>query len=262
MNGDHVDDEAVLSRFRHWLREARDEVDRLDLESFGDGEEPPAVGLCELIEEFTALRQELKLQTKSGRAIQEQSEAILPALRQAIDQFRSVEPREAKAAWSAGKGLAESLADLDEALERGRKEIEKAHRRLVTDAALAFEASLLKVYKKRFFLWRRIFRSFRDETLAVFQQDVQAIRKAQFDALQEGYGLIQARLKRAMIAEQVCRISCEGRAVDPELMNVIEVVETREQPEGHVVEEVRSGYTWQGRILRCAEVRAARAPVE
>ena len=96
-------------------------------------------GLIDLVEEFTALRHELKLQTKSARGLQEQTEALLPALRQAIEQFRSVEPKEAQAAWTAGKPLAEALADLDEALDRGRGEIEKARRAVVEEPADALD---------------------------------------------------------------------------------------------------------------------------
>ncbi len=41
-------------------------------------------------------------------------------------------------------------------------------------------------------------------------------------------------------------------------MTVVEVVEDPDRPPGHVVEEIRRGYTWQGRLLRYAEVRASR----
>ena len=80
-----------------------------------------------------------------------------------------------------------------------------------------------------------------------------------FDALLEGYGLIQARLRRAMDAEQVRRIDCVGRPVDPDADDRRRGRSTR--PTGRramVVDEVRRGYTWRGRVLRYAEVRAAR----
>ncbi len=60
-------------------------------------------GLIQMAEEFTALRHELKLQTKSGRGLLEQAEAMVSAIRQAIEQFRSVEPKEAQAAWAVGQ---------------------------------------------------------------------------------------------------------------------------------------------------------------
>ena len=38
-------------------------------------------------------------------------------------------------------------------------------------------------------------------------------------------GLIQKRLRRVMASEQIERIPCEGKPVDPELMTVLEVVD-------------------------------------
>ena len=60
-----------------------------------------------------------------------------------------------------------------------------------------------------------------------------------------------------MAAEQIERIPCEGRPVDPERMIVIEVVDDPDRPPGTVVKELRRGYTWKGRLLRYAEVQAA-----
>jgi GrpE len=61
-----------------------------------------------------------------------------------------------------------------------------------------------------------------------------------------------------LASEQIAHIPCEGKLVDPELMIVIEVVdEPRDRP-GTVVTELRRGYTWKGRLIRCAEVQAVR----
>jgi molecular chaperone GrpE len=83
------------------------------------------------------------------------------------------------------------------------------------------------------------------------------LRGELLDAIIEGYGLIQARLARVMASEQIERIACEGRPVDPERMIVLEVVDDPDRPPGTVVKELRSGYTWRGRLLRYAEVQAA-----
>ena len=255
-----LDEETLLSRFRQWLQEARAEAE-------APGREPPAldaedheVGLYRLVEEFTALRHELKLQTKSTRGLQEQTEALVPALRQAIEQFRAVEPREAQAAWAASKPLAEALADLDEALDRGRVEIEKARRRLVEKPAVEVVAALDALFVRQSWLRRPWVRSYHEQAREIVLRHGPEARRPLFDALLEGYGLIQARLRRAMGAEQLRRIDCLGHPVDPELMTVVEVVDDPERPPGQVVEEVRWGYTWRGRVLRYAEVRASRSP--
>jgi molecular chaperone GrpE len=258
---DRFDDEELLDRFRRWLHDARIEAGEL---ADADGVPPaPAVavqevGLFQLVEEFSALRHELKLQTKSTRGLQEQAEAHVPVLQAAIEQFRAVEPKEAQAAWSAGKPLAEALADLDEGLERGRVEIEKARRRIVDDSPRSMEAALDSLFARQSWLRRRLFRSYHEATKEVFRQQGLELRRGIFEALIEGYGLILGRLGRAMEAEQVRPIACVGKPVDPESMIVVEVVDDPNRPPGQVVEEVRRGYTWRGRVFRLAEVRAVR----
>ena len=118
--------ESTLDRFHEWLARARADAASSASEPKAQLDSCRPFGLVDLVEEFTALRQELKLQTKSARGLQEQTESLLTPLRQAIEHFRSVAPREEQAAWSAGKPIAEGLATLDEALDRCRGEIEKA----------------------------------------------------------------------------------------------------------------------------------------
>ena len=66
---DWLDNEAMLDRFRQWLEETRREADALPDEAEASAEQSEArpVGLLQLVEEFTALRHEVKLQTKSSR---------------------------------------------------------------------------------------------------------------------------------------------------------------------------------------------------
>jgi molecular chaperone GrpE len=263
---DRPEDATLLAQFRQWLHRTRAEADEAALAIEGlppAVDEGRAVGLYRLVEEFTALRHELKLQTKSTRGLQEQAEALLRALSQAIEQFRAVEPREAQAAQAAGRPLAEALADLDEALDRGRGEIEKARRRIVEDSAQALEAALAALdalHARRRWPWRRALRPYHEQVKEIVRREAPGLHRGLFDALLEGYGLIQSRLQRALAAEQIRRIACVGRPVDPDCMTVIEVVDEPDRPAGEVVEELRRGYTWKGRVLRFAEVRAVRTP--
>jgi molecular chaperone GrpE len=185
---------------------------------------------------------------------------VVAALGQAIEQFRAIEPKEAQSAWAAGKPLAEALADLDEALDRGRSEIERARRRIVEDSQRDIESALDALYASYRWPARVLLRSFRSGAIEVFRKHSLAVRRELFDALLEGYGLIQGRLRRALKAEQLRRIETVAKPVDPELMTVVEVVDDSEHPAGFVVDEVRRGYTWRGRLLRFAEVRASRTP--
>ncbi len=258
MNDTQTEDvEGLLARFRDWLETTRLEAEGLDRPADADvaGD---AFGLIPLAEEFTALRHELKLQTKSGRGLLEQAEAMVSALRQAIEQFRSVEPKEAQAAWASGKPLAEALGDLHEALERGRRAIENASRRVTEETTQVLIDALDRRFRGQSWLGRRLARGYHAQVLEVVG-DAGRARRELFESLLEGYGLIQNRLARVMKAEKIERIPCEGNPVDPERMIVIEVVEDATRPPGTVVKELRSGYTWKGRLLRYAEVQAASA---
>jgi molecular chaperone GrpE len=188
----------------------------------------------------------------------EQADSMVGALRQAIEQFRSVEAKEAQAVWSAGKVLAEALADLDEALDRGRREIEKASRRIAEDSSDALAQALDDRFRRRSWIQRRLAGGYHQEVLNVVRE-AGRVRRDLFDSLLEGYGLIQNRLGRVMKSERIDRIPCEGNPVDPERMIVIAVVENSSRPAGTVVRELRSGYTWKGRLLRYAEVEAVSA---
>lgn len=255
---DPIDDEALLARFRDWLQQARAEADPVGRDGVAlASDAEPAVGLYRVVEEFTALRHEVKLETKGSRALQEQVETLLPALRQAIDQFRSVGPKEDQAVLAAARPLAEALADLDEALDRGQVEIEKARDRLAASVR-SIESGLDAIFAVKSWFGRRALRGYHEQMQAHVRRQVGAEQADQFAALLEGYGLIRSRLRRALDSGQVRRIESVGKPVDPAMMTVIEAVETPEQPPGHVVDEVRRGYTWRGRVLRFAEVRAAR----
>ncbi len=253
MDAERIDEEELLDRFRHWLREASAEADRLDAE--GTEPEAPVVGLYRLVEEFTALRHEVKLQTRGTRGLQEQAESLLGGLRGAIEQFQSVEPREQQAAWAAGRSLAEALAELNEALDRGRAGIERLRQRY--DEGPTLDESLADLFARQSWLERLFTRSYHARVMHVARQGVAAFRE-QLDALDEGYELIQSRLRRALRAEEIEPIDAPGQPVDPERMTVVEMVDRPDLPPGVVVDEVRRGYTWKGRVLRFAEVRAAR----
>jgi molecular chaperone GrpE len=257
------DIEAVLDRFRRWLEVARAqavdlEADRPDSAGERDGAQEPEFGLVHLVEQFTALRHELKLQTKSGRGLVDQAESTVAALRQAIEHFRSVEPREAQAAWSAGKPIAEALGDLDEALTRGRREIDRISRRIGEDSTVALADAVDERFRRQSWIRRLLTADFHRQVQNVVRNEAW-LRRDLLEALLEGYDLIHARLARVMASEQIERIPCEGRPVDPERMVVLEVVDDPAHPPGTVLKELRSGYTWRGRLLRYAEVQAVSA---
>jgi molecular chaperone GrpE len=258
MMTDWPDDETILTRFRDWLDEAHAEADAL-----ADEDDPLAmapefrsVGLLELVEEFSALRHELKLETKSARKLEEQTAAVLEAMQRAIDEFRSVESKELEAARRAAAPLVEAIIDLHEAIERGRTVIESARRRILEESALQLQAELDERFANQAW-WRRwISRRFYNHVRRALSRQTDQMYRAVLDSLSEGYGLIQSRLGRVMEKEGIYRVECLRKPVDPNAMTVLEVVEDPALPPGLVIEEVRRGYYWKAKVFRFAEVRA------
>jgi molecular chaperone GrpE len=261
MNGIH-DTEELLARFRAWLEQTRAEAHapggEADVEADVEaGVEAGPVGLLQLVEEFTALRHEIKLQTRSARGVEERAAEATAGLREAIDQFHAIPVKEAEAAQRAAEPLAVALADLDEALRRGQGVIEGAHRRIAEESAEQVARQLEELRRDQSWLARWFCRRWQREVARLFQEHAEVHRQV-LDSLAEGYGLIQSRLDRAMARDEIARISCMGRLVDPNRMTVVAMVDDPTAAPGTVVEEIRSGYTWKGRVLRFAEVRAAR----
>ena len=263
MNDGGNDDEALLNRLGQWLRETRVEASQFSQNGsspINAAEAAPDVGLYRLVEEFTALRHEVKLQTRSSRALEDQAETLATSLRQAIDALRSIEPKEAQAAWSAGKALATILAELDDALDRGRQQTEKVVMQLAEETSGNAAALATDFHVSQSWFSRLLHGGYHRRLLAWIDQAADPLRRAALlEALLDGYRLIQKRLAQALAAEGILRIDAVGRPVDPEQMVVVDVVDSDELPGGVVYDELRRGYTWNGRVLRYAEVRATRA---
>lgn len=256
---------SLLARFSQWLDQTAAEAERAGRHGDGPSSLPSHIdirpfSLYQLVEEFTALRQEIKLQTKGFKSAQDQFEAASESLKQAMDRFDSVKPDEEQAAWSRGKPLAEALADLDEALRRTASVIDQARKAIVEESGKRMDEALNAIFARQPWLFRKTQRRYQAQVREAFRAHGLEVRQQFFETLVEGFSLIMKRLDRVMKSEQIQRIQAVGRPADPSMMNVVEAVEDPERAPGTVVEEVRRGYTWKGRVFRFAEVRAVRGP--
>jgi molecular chaperone GrpE len=258
---DHESDEQILDQFRKWLLATRQEAAALDE---GPGHVPPpspGFGIERLVEEFTALRHELKLQTRSSRTLQERVEASLTSLAEAASTFRSAAASvPAPGSAPADKSFAMALAELDDALERGSEQWKKNSARLTGPSSSVLLAQLNDLYERQTWWQRRRTAAHHRricQQLEQAEEQAHRERRALLTALLSGYDLIQQRLARTLANVGVVRIRTLGRPVDPEQMVVVDVVDGEGVP-GQVIEEIRRGYMWQGGVLRLAEVRAIR----
>ena len=92
-----------------------------------------------------------------------------------------------------------------------------------------------------------------------FDMAFAAMEKAEDkEAVMEGIKLVQKEFHRVLEENGVERIETVGKEFDPNLHEAVQAVETEEVPDGEIVEEVRSGYLLNGRLLRPAQVKVAK----
>jgi len=76
--------------------------------------------------------------------------------------------------------------------------------------------------------------------------------------LRKGVELIHKQLQDVLQKLNVERVPAQGQPFDPNVHEAIEVVESDEVPDHHVLEELQPGYRIKGRLLRPAMVRVAK----
>ena len=81
--------------------------------------------------------------------------------------------------------------------------------------------------------------------------------KSEFHA---GVELIYRQLQDALAKLGVKAISAKGEPFDPRYHEAVEMVETTDAEDHHVLEELQRGYTLKDRLLRPAMVRVAKNP--
>jgi molecular chaperone GrpE len=80
------------------------------------------------------------------------------------------------------------------------------------------------------------------------------------DDLRKGVDLIRKQMEDTLIKMGLQPVDAVGEVFDPRLHEAIEMVESSEVEDNHVVEELQRGYKFKDRLLRPAMVRVARNP--
>lgn len=259
------ENETILQQVRDLLADAEERIRELDdgavlvdPETPADGE-LPEVGLLQLVEAFTALRQELKLQTKSSRGLESTVQEAVGGLERAIRQFETAEARGSQASDAMLEPLLKTFVELDEAFQRALGAFESAKKRAVMETGDRLISDLEGEFATLSF-WQRMWaRHWQRRVLRVCRERSVEWLDRSLEPLDDGLKLVALRLQRLLEQQGVARIACVGRRVDPTRMNVVEILDDPSLDGETVVEELRPGYTWRDRMLRFAEVRAVRA---
>jgi molecular chaperone GrpE len=100
-------------------------------------------------------------------------------------------------------------------------------------------------------------------SLDALQQAVNAIGSSKSllpDENAVGLRMLQKQLTEVLQSEGLEEIAAVGKPMDPELHEVVGYVETDEKPENIVVDEIRKGYTLNGKVIRPSLVIVSKSP--
>ncbi len=143
------------------------------------------------------------------------------------------------------KGLLDQLLRLKAEFENYRRRVDREKADLVRFGKAELLARLLPLYDLLL-------------TAHGHLQEHQADGKAK--PLAEGMELIFKEFNRLFEAEGVRPMAAVGKPFDPHGQEALGAVETADQPDGSVVDELQRGYMLGDRVLRPAKVRIAKAP--
>jgi molecular chaperone GrpE len=283
----------VLADFRTWL--ASGGPPPHDAEAPAPS---PAIDLHTLLSQFVALRHEVNLQTRATRAQQEHNAAALSHLEQALQALQEVQAGAPEAQQQAAdellRPLLKTLVDLYDSLALAGREMQRARDVLLPllDHLAAEEPAKEPAHEPQApppappqpprSFWRRLLglsspeavpapdpgaeaRAERQREREARQERERRAREAgervrqMLGALVTGYTMSLQRVERALRQHGLEAVPAVGEPFDPELMEVVEAAEGTGRPAGEVLQEVRRGYLWNGRVFRYALVRVARS---
>jgi molecular chaperone GrpE len=290
--------EAVLTDFRSWLQQlpAPDLAVGTAVPAVAHGtavtavptaDTEEAVDLHTLLGQFIALRHEVNLQTRAVRTQQEQNTETLRQLTRALDDLERANEAAEQASGQARdeqlRPLLKVLVDVADALGLARREMQRLQQTIW--ASLDQLPALVEPDKPpepsppvraRAGLWARWFGSASrqaepttarseeapfpppPERRQVVEELAKSVRQL-LASLITGYTMSLQRIERALRQQGLEAMDCTGRPFDPEAMEVLETVADSDRPAGEVIEEVRPGYLWHGRVFRYAQVRVAKS---
>jgi molecular chaperone GrpE len=80
------------------------------------------------------------------------------------------------------------------------------------------------------------------------------------ESLKTGISMVQQQLKGALTEAGLEEVDATGKPFDPNLHEAVQQRETKDVPDGHVVQQLRKGYKLRERLLRPATVIVAKSP--
>ncbi len=210
------------------------------------------LGAADIVEAFTILRHEIKLQVRGGRELQQSLQEGLQRLEQRI-----ATPPAVAESVPENRKMAEAIAEIEESLHRAIESI------VQLPAMAPSENNILHRYDQMVSRAPWIAKTFAGKWLeglrAGLAQSISAAKQTEptQDATYRGLDLLLARVHRLMKQCDIERVNVLHQPFDSETMNAIGLIADPSIPSTHVAQQLRPLYRWRNNTLRCAEVRIA-----
>lgn len=176
-----------------------------------------------------------------------------------------VSPRPPAGAAPAGEGPSAPPADAGEAIAR-ELEAARAEATAYLDDLQRLKAEFdnyrKRIGKEQASLLERAAGNLVMRLLPVLDNFDLAVASAEdsrdFERMLRGIEMVFGELKEVLAAEGLERIAAKGKAFDPNFHEAALEVPGESDGEAYVADELRSGYTFKGRVVRPAMVKVAR----
>ena len=238
-------------------------------EQVSDNDEPeamdePQFGLIDVIEAFTAMRQEWRNQSRETRTMAQSLQASRDDLSQLeqrlVGALAKIQDVAAEAiSDDASRRLAETIAEIDQHIVR----VVNATSRTTLANQIRIDTDSLKTEIAMAghglgFIRRWLSRPLQSQIDAAVNRWVETQSSRDDNASQQGLQMLVDRVQRLMNEQQIQRLETLGKTFDAETMNAIEAVPISTAPSGTVVEQLSPAYAWRGKLIRYAQVRIAK----
>lgn len=242
-------------------------------------ESDPLLGAIDIVEAFTSLRHELKLQVRSGRDLQQALDQRLQQIEQRFDEqvalisrIESAPPLPQTLATAdsdhrllaESRQLAEALAEIEENLQRAVETLAApldVPPNPLAELLVQFDRTVAVASWTGKLLARPLLARLRgliESRLRELGSAIDGPARERLEVSGRGLELLLQRVHRLMEGCKVERQDVRGHAFDAERMRAVDVVSTDSVPSSHVAEQLRPLYLWQGQVLKYANVRLAK----
>ena len=221
------------------------------------------LGAVDIVEAFTALRNELKLQVRGGRELQQTLVDSLQRIDQRLaSQSIAIANAPTPDSFSESRKLAESIAEIEESLHRALSSLVQSSKGATIRHSPNTPSSLQlfdEAVKGSSWLVRKFAGPLISIARRLIEDSINASNSefSSLDSTRKGLELLHSRLVRLMQHCEMERVEVLGKPFDPESMHAIDRIDASSVPSGYVAEQIRPAYLWHNQILRFADVRIA-----